>query len=95
MDCIAYVFPTSPFEPDVSPVVLAHAPDLATLAERVRAQFPEATVVLYNGPAALLVAGRPVHGLARGAGRPIYLCAPLEPGRFPGVLPEPPAVNAY
>ena len=58
---------------------VAHAPDLPTLAERVRALAPGAAVHLADGPAALHCAGRPIVGLARADGRAIYLCGPERP----------------
>jgi hypothetical protein len=81
MDYLALTFPTSAAEPDAQPVIVARARDLTALAERLRAVAPNVSVELFDGPAGVRVAGRPVWGAARGSGRVIFLCGPPAQGR--------------
>ena len=58
------------------PEPLERAPDLPTLVALVRARAPGATLDLFETPAPAYCDGRPICGLAREAGRTIYLCGP-------------------
>lgn len=56
---------------------IASAPDLATLADRVRALAPGAKLRIFERPSFVLIDGRPIAGIATGdPGRTIFLCCP-------------------